>query len=132
MTLTRTKPLRQYRKKRRPGNRAMTVAESAHVDLVKRAGCVCCIAQGYPHNPDGPMVEAHHLLRAGLRIGHGATVGLCAFHHRGRVVVQGWSLAEHRERLGPSLAEGSVPFHTHFGDDAALLQMTADAVEGLR
>jgi len=130
MTLTRTKPLRQYRKKRRPGNKAMNKAESAHVDLVKRAGCVCCIAQGFPHNPD-TVVEAHHLLSGGLRIGHGATVGLCAFHHRGRVVVQGWTLAEHRERLGPSLAEGSVPFHAYFGDDATLARMTADAVEGL-
>ena len=42
------------------------------------------------------------------------------------------ALAEHRERLGPSLAEGSVPFHDHFGDDEALLRMSAAALEGLR
>ena len=131
MTLTRKVPMRQFRKKRRAGNKPQTKAESIHIDRVKRAGCVCCIAQGYPHNPDGPCVEAHHLLSGSLRIGHEATVGLCLWHHKARLIVQGWSFAEHRAHLGPSLLEGSVPFHDHFGDDDALLQMAADAVEAL-
>ncbi len=126
-----SKPMRQFRKNRRPGNKPQTVAESAHIDRVKRAGCVCCIAQGYPHNPDGPRVEAHHLLSGGIRIGHGATVGLCQWHHRSRLIVQGWNHAQHREKLGPSLLEGSVTFHDHFGDDNALLQMAVDAVAAL-
>lgn len=98
-----------------------TRAESAWIDTVKRLGCLCCIARGYPHDPDGPAVEAHHLLSGGIRRGHEHTVGLCAWHHRGRLIVQGWTHAHHRELLGPSLAEGSVPFHEAFGDDDALM-----------
>lgn len=131
MTLTRKVPMRQFRKKRRAGNKPQTKAESIHIDRVKRAGCVCCIAQGYPHDPDGPMAEAHHLLSGGIRRGHGKTVGLCPFHHRGQSYLQGWTLADHRARLGPSLMDGSDTFHAHFGDDDTLEQMTADAVAAL-
>lgn len=98
-----------------------TVAEEAWIKAVKRRGCQCCIARGYEHDPDSPMVEAHHLLSGGIRRGHLHTVGLCAWHHRGRLMFGGWSHAEHRELLGPALSEGSVPFHAEFGDDDALM-----------
>ena len=38
--------MKGYRKHRRPGNRAKTKAENAHLDAITRAGCVCCIASG--------------------------------------------------------------------------------------
>lgn len=98
-----------------------TRAEREWIDAVKRSGCLCCIARGYRHDPDGPAVEAHHLLSGGIRRGHLFSVGLCAWHHRGRLIVSGWSHAQHRQRLGPSLAEGSVPFHAEFGDDESLM-----------
>lgn len=98
-----------------------TAAERAWIDAIKRAGCVCCIARGYPLDADGPAVEAHHLLSGGIRRGHLHTVGLCQWHHRGRQIVYSWSHAQHRGRLGPSLAEGSVPFREAFGDDDALM-----------
>lgn len=113
--------MKGYRRNRRPGNRAMTAEESAWVDRVKRRGCVCCIARGYPHDPDGPLVEAHHLLSGGIRRGHRHVIGLCAWHHRGRLIVTCWSHAQHRKHLGPSLAEGSVSFHAEFGDDESLM-----------
>ena len=117
--------MKSFRKNRRPGNKGKTKAEDAHLDAITRAGCVCCIAVGLPHDPYGPRVEAHHLLSGGIRIGHGATVGLCQWHHRGRLIVQGWDHAQHRERLGPSLQEGSTPFHERFGDDASLIEQQA-------
>ncbi|MCD9005199.1 Ref family protein [Luteimonas sp. XNQY3] len=98
-----------------------TREESAWIDTVKRLGCLCCRARGYPHDPDGPVVEAHHLLYGGIRRGHLHTVGLCAWHHRGRLIVYGWSHAQHRQFLGPSLAEGSGPFRVEFGDDESLM-----------
>lgn len=107
-----------------------TKAESAWIDTIKRAGCICCQARGFKHDQDGPAVEAHHLLSGGIRRGHSETVGLCAWHHRGRLIVEGWSHADHRERLGPSLAEGSVRFHVHFGDDDKLQCMQRDLLEG--
>jgi len=109
----------------------MTKAEAARIDAVKRAGCVCCIARGYKPDDDAPAVEAHHLLSGGIRRGHRYTVGLCAWHHRGRLIVQGWDHARHRAELGPSLAEGSVPFAAAFGSDDELLGI-ADAMIGVK
>lgn len=101
-----------------------TLAEAAWLRMVKEAGCVCCAARGYDREPGGPLAEAHHLLSGGIRRGHLHTVGLCAWHHRGRLIVTGWTHATHRQLLGPSLAEGSVPFHEAFGDDDALMAAT--------
>lgn len=101
-----------------------TLAEAAWLRMVKEAGCVCCAARGYYREPGGPLAEAHHLLSGGIRRGHLHTVGLCAWHHRGRLIVSGWTHASHRRLLGPSLAEGSVPFHEAFGDDDALMAAT--------
>lgn len=99
----------------------MTKPEAAWVDAIKRRGCVCCIERGYSHDPDGPMVEAHHLLSGGIRRGHMHTVGLCPWHHRGRLTVEGWNHAMHRNQLGPALSEGSVPFARAFGSDDELM-----------
>lgn len=101
-----------------------TLAEAAWLRAVKESGCVCCAARGYYREPDGPVAEAHHLLSGGIRRGHKHTVGLCVWHHRGRLIVAGWTHATHRRLLGPSLAEGSVPFHEAFGDDDALMAAT--------
>lgn len=101
---------------------SMTKEERAWVDLVKRSGCVCCIELGYEHDPDGPMVDAHHLLSGGIRIGHLATIGLCMWHHRGRLIVSVWNHAMHRLNLGPALSEGSDPFHKRFGEDDELMK----------
>ena len=101
-----------------------TLAEAAWLRMVKEAGCVCCAARGYDREPGGPLAEAHHLLSGSIRRGHLHTVGLCAWHHRGRLIVTGWTHATHRRLLGPSLAEGSVPFHEAFGDDNALMAAT--------
>lgn len=99
-----------------------TAAEEAWIIAVKRRGCQCCIAKGWEHDPDGPMVEAHHLLSGGIRRGHMHTVGLCAWHHRGQRMFGYWTAAEHRDQLGPALSDGSVPFHAEFGDDDELMR----------
>lgn len=105
-----------------------TKSEAAWLRTVKEAGCVCCAARGYYREEDGPLAEAHHLLVGGIRRGHGHTVGLCAWHHRGALIVSGWTHATHRRLLGPSLAEGSGPFHEAFGDDDALMDATNDLI----
>lgn len=113
-----------YRAHRRPGNRGMTVAETAYVDAVKRRGCLCCMKLGYVwDDADGepPCVEAHHVLHAGLRQSHMDVVGLCLWHHKGRLIVPGWSHADHRRNLGPSLAEGATPFEATFGEQTELM-----------
>ena len=110
----------KLRANRRPGNRAMTKAERAHVDDVKRSGCGPCIDRGYL--PDGDsVVEAHHHLLGGIRIGHLATEGLCVYHHRGVPFVEGWTLADHRLHLGPSMFLEAREFKRLFGPDAERL-----------
>lgn len=95
-----------------------TAAQEHRFQLIKlEAGCVCCRLRGLGYC--GP--EIHHLLDgAHERIGHEATVGLCPWHHRG-VPHDGWTVEACRETCGPSLAEGSKPFHEAFGSDDDLL-----------
>lgn len=106
--------------KRGRSTTTMTKEEKAWVDRVKRTGCVCCWLLGHHHDEDGPMVEAHHLLSGGIRIGHLATIGLCSWHHRGQLIMFG-NHRIHREQLGPALSEGSGPFHDRFGEDDVLM-----------
>ena len=101
--------------------KAMTKEERAWVDRVKRTGCVCCHELGYEHDEDGPTVDAHHLLSGGIRIGHLSTIGLCKWHHSGRLTLVG-NHSYHRALLGPSLLEGSQPFHDRFGEDDELMR----------
>lgn len=98
----------------------MTKEESAWVDATKRNGCLCCMRRGY-FPDEGTCVEADHLLSGGIRRGHLFTIGLCIWHHRGRLLVQGWNHAVHREKLGPARSEGSVPFEDMWGTDDELL-----------
>lgn len=114
------------RRGRSTGNPTRT--EAAWLRSVKHAGCVCCAAHGYYRDQDGPLAEAHHLLSGGIRRGHMHTVGLCAWHHRGQLIVNAWTHSTHRRLLGPSLAEGSVPFHESFGDDDSLMAATHELI----
>lgn len=102
-----------------------TKTEAARMDAIKAGPCVCCHQRGlFSWAP-----EIHHLLRGGRRIGHEATVGLCAWHHRS-VITFGCTGAEMRDHFGPSLNEGSKPFHAQFGTDDELLAIQ-DALLGV-
>lgn len=88
------------------------------MDKIKDGVCVCCHMRGiisvYP--------EIHHLLSGNRRRGHMFTVGLCSYHHRG---FEGKATLSARglEIVGPSLADGSKPFHAaFFGTDDAMLE----------
>ena len=103
------------------GGKARTKAEQQRFDRIKNGPCVACLQRGIDLSGQG-LVEVHHLLSGGRRIGHMATVGLCMWSHRA-VLFWGHSHAEMRDEYGPSLAEGSKPFRAEFGADAELLQM---------
>lgn len=98
------------------GGKSRTKAEQARFDAIKAGPCIACHQRGVM----SWLPEIHHLLSGGRRIGHMATVGLCAWHHR---AVIGWGCtgAEMRDHYGPSLNEGSRPFRAEFGGDAELL-----------
>ena len=102
-----------------------TREEEARIVAVKEGPCVACLIwQKHPDCPAGftPWigVDYHHLLSGGRRRGHMFGVGLCPYHHR-NVPDFGCTHEEMRKHYGPSLAEGSKPFHATFGSDADLL-----------
>lgn len=105
--------------------KAATKAEKARFAALAELGCVVCRMDG--RNGRGLAfcgpVEIHHLLDGGRRIGHAATVPLGMWHHRGMPpgdVTKDMAT----DYFGPSLANGSRPFHARYGTDAELLAYT--------
>lgn len=93
-----------------------TKAEAARMDAIKELGCMIARMRGLGWTP----CEVHHLIRAGKRIGHMATVGLNPWSHRG-VPFNGMTVAQCKDLFGASLAKGSRPFHAEHGSDSELL-----------
>ena len=80
-------------------------------DKLQRLGCIACRILGFYTQPD-----VHHVLSGGRRTGHQNTIPLCPWHHRG--IRPGVLTPDY---LGPSLANGSKPFHARFGTQKQLL-----------
>lgn len=98
-------------------------------DLERRAAihaghCMACIQRGIDLRGQG-LVQFHHT--AGKKR-HDLTCGLCIWHHMGRVF-DFHSHEEMRSHYGPSLAEGSKPFHAEFGSNAELLRRQNEYLE---
>ena len=109
-----------------------TKAEAERIEAVKSGPCVACIVRG--ESDDAPWgfhvtigCDAHHLLSGGRRIGHMATVGLCAWHHRA-VPDWGCTAKEMRDWYGASLMDGSKTFSKAYGDDDALLKLQNELI----
>lgn len=56
-----------------------TISDNVRMTALGQIGCIACMIDGNDGNP----CEIHHVTDCGRRIGHQATIGLCAFHHRG-------------------------------------------------
>lgn len=96
----------------------LTKADVARREAIHAGECMACLQRGI-HVAGTGVVQWHHT--AGKQH-HDKTCGLCCWHHMGREW-PGWTKARLREYAGPSLAEGSKPFHDEFGSDAELLAM---------
>lgn len=96
---------------------AATADEARRMDKARERGCICCLIRLGVQTPP----EIHHLLIGGRRAGHRYTVALCSWHHRA-APLYGESKAHARALYGPSLAEGSKPFHDAFESDDSLLR----------
>jgi hypothetical protein len=105
---------------------APTVAQARRMDLIGEGGCICCWAFAELATP----CEVHHLTigehHGAPRRGHAYTLGLCAWHHRGRRPLScGAQPSPSRQQLlhlvGPSYAETPNDFRRVFGGDDALL-----------
>lgn len=118
--------MKPFRKNRRPGNRRMTDAESDRMARVK-GQCIACYIKGIRYE-DGAGCEGNHMKSGNIRISHAHSYGLCQWHHKRWLIVDGWSFAKHREELGPSLLDGSATFHAYFGSDAELLAIQNELI----
>jgi Recombination enhancement, RecA-dependent nuclease len=101
---------------------APTRAERDRIELLVEIGCVVCLV--YYQQYREPDVS--HLLDAGSRIGHQATIPECPWHHRG-VPTGRRSPAQMRRILGPCRAHEPAAYAERFGSDADLREM-ADAL----
>lgn len=107
-----------------------TKAEARHIETIKAGACVAC-----EQNPglglkrcDAGGCDAHHTLSGGRRRGHGATLGCCAWHHRG-IPPSGYSNPEATAAVfGPSLHHHRKRFIATYGTDDALLARQAASV----
>lgn len=106
--------------------RPILKADRVRFEQLKQMPCIACEVMDAMF-PCGPT-EVHHLLSGGRRIGHQATLPLGRWHHR-RVPWGSASIADMRMTFGPSLADGSKPFHERFGSDEELLQMVNEKLE---
>lgn len=93
-----------------------TKADRERFDALLRIGCLACLQRVQQYC----IPEIHHLLSGNRRRGHQYTIPLCSYHHR-RVPIGPMGLHEHRNLLGPSLAEEPRAFRQEFGDDETLL-----------
>lgn len=98
-----------------PG-KSLTKADLARRERIHAGHCMACIQRGIDVKGQG-LVQWHHT--AGKKR-HDLTCGLCCWHHQA-IPFFGCTHAEMRETYGPSLHEGSKPFHAEFGSDAELL-----------
>lgn len=119
--------MRHFRKSRRPGNRKPTQAEQAYQDSARDLGCVVCLFRqehGMQSKPQVGNTEIHHRtlgdLHGQVRIGQGAVVAMCEYHHR-NVFVWGYGDDEMREEFGPSFAGSPRDFR----------EWTADVLPGM-
>lgn len=91
-------------------------------DALQRIGCIACRILGVFSQAD-----VHHVLSGGRRTGHKDTIPLCPWHHRG--VVGHMELPPRHLDIGPSLANGSKPFHARFGTQKELLAKVNELIK---
>ena len=80
--------------------------------------------------PGYPLAEAHHLISGNKRRGHAESIACCPWHHRA-VQPYGLTKSQATHLYGPSLADGSKPFHAAYGSDDELLQAQNTLLEHL-
>ena len=107
--------------------KSLTKADEARRTAIHAGNCMACEQLNINMRASG-YVQWHHT--AGKKH-HDLTCGLCQWHHMGRPMF-GKSLADLRIEYGPSLAEGSKPFHRRFGSNADLLDRQNKILEGVK
>lgn len=108
-------------------------AEQKRLDAIHALPCLACaheIGQAALKSEPLPIqpfpTEADHLVDKGTRKlsgGHMATIPLCSFHHRGRVL-EGFTASQMTRIYGPSKALNKKAFEERYGGQRILLVET--------
>ena len=106
--------------------RTLTKANEKRRAQIHAGNCMACAQRGIDLTGSG-YVQWHHLDGKTKPGCHQKTIGLCLWHHQGRPI-DNHTHAYCREVFGPSLAEGSKPFHAEFGSDADLLSQQNELI----
>ena len=105
-----------------------TKAEQARFGKLKALGCVACRLNGDGWDLDEMVPpDIHHLLSGNKRIGHHATIPLCAWHHAG-VGYDGVPCAWFLANIGPSIHKHTRAFRARYGADGELLAMVNELI----
>jgi hypothetical protein len=92
-----------------------TKAEIIRIERMKPIGCLACAHIGLLNCE---LLELHHMLDGGKRMGHGYSIFLCAGHHRGI-----WSPLQLIQLLPEqrvSISDGRKRFVLIFGTERSL------------
>lgn len=121
--------MKPFRRKRRPGNRAMTQAESARVESAKTTACIPCLVWArmgrMPMEHVATCAGYDHKKSGNIRRGHAFGFASCDWHHQ-RLKPDGWTFAAMTEHFGPSLMDGSRLFQETYGTDDELIAMQSE------
>ena len=110
-------------------SRHRTKAQEARRAAIYETPCLACLQLSQRHGRAfccGAVTEQHTDGRT-KPDAHDKTYALGEWHHLGRTH-EGWTRHSMRVEYGPSLAEGSKPFHAAFGSDDDLLKMQDDLI----
>lgn len=125
--------MRRFRRNRRPGNRAMTPAESARVEAAKTTLCIPCLvwarAGRMPMEHVATCSGYDHKKSGNIRRGHAFGFASCDWHHQ-RIKPDGWTFAAMTKHFGPSLMDGSRLFANTYGSDDELIALQTEILHG--
>lgn len=98
-------------------------AEQRRDAAIRDIGCIVCLLLGLGF----VLCSKHHLLNTGhhgngKRIGEKATVGLCDYHHQGKLVVGAALSRILYETRGPSYADNAREFRERWPDSLLLAE----------
>lgn len=118
--------MRRFRRKRRPGNRAMTPAELGRVLEAKTTQCIPCLVRAraglMPMDDVATCSGYDHSKSGNIRRGHAFGFASCDWHHQ-RIKPDNWTFAGMTQHFGPSLMDGSRLFRETYGSDDELIAL---------
>lgn len=128
--------MRNFRKKRRPGNRPPTPAEAERMGAARETCCipclVWCLLGRMPEEMIATVCGYDHKKSGNIRRGHAFGFGSCDWHHQ-RLLSDGCTFAGMTAAYGPSLMDGSRLFRETYGDNDSLIELqTRVLTHGLR